>query len=43
MADLGDDDYANLLCVETANSGPETVEVPAGGEYRLTAIYSIVR
>jgi len=43
MADLGDDDYANLLCVETANAGPETVEVPAGGEYRLTAIYSIVR
>ena len=41
MADLGDDDYKSLLCVETANAGPETVEVPAGGEYRLTAEYSI--
>jgi glucose-6-phosphate 1-epimerase len=43
MADLGDDDYKNLLCVETANAGPETVEVPAGGEYSLTAEYRIER
>jgi glucose-6-phosphate 1-epimerase len=43
MADLGDDDYKTLLCVETANAGPETVDVPAGGEYRLTAEYRVQR
>jgi len=41
MADLDDDDYRHMLCVETANAGPETVEIAAGDAYRLTAEYTI--
>jgi len=42
MADLDDDDYLQMLCVETANAGPETVTITAGDCYRLTAEYSIM-
>ena len=42
MADLDDDDYLQMLCVETANAGAETVTITAGDCYRLTAEYSIV-
>ena len=41
MADLADDDYQHMLCVETANAGPETVEIAAGETYRLAAEYTI--
>jgi len=41
MADLGDDDYNRMLCVETANAGPETVAIGAGETYRLEAEYAI--
>ena len=41
MADLDDDDYKKMICVETANAGPETVEIAAGSEYRLSAEYAI--
>jgi glucose-6-phosphate 1-epimerase len=41
MGDLNDDDYRNMICVETANAGPETVEIAAGSEYRLEAEYTI--
>jgi len=41
MADLDDDDYLQMLCVETANAGPETVTITAGDCYRLIAEYSI--
>ena len=41
MGDLGDDDYRKMICVETANAGPETVEIAAGGEYRLEAIFTL--
>jgi len=43
MGDLADDDYTRMLCVETTNAGPDAVQVPAGGEYRLTAKYSVER
>ena len=43
MADLDDDDYRRMICVETANAGPETVEIAAGGEHRLEAEYTIER
>jgi glucose-6-phosphate 1-epimerase len=41
MGDLDDDDYKKMICVETANAGPETVEIAAGSEYRLEAEYTI--
>ncbi len=41
MADLGDEDYKKMICVETANAGPETVKIAAGDEYRLEAEYTI--
>ena len=41
MADLGDEDYRKMLCVETANAGPESIKIAAGGEYRLEAEYTI--
>mgnify|MGYP001825831498 CR=1 FL=1 len=41
MADLDDDDYTRMICVETANAGPETVEIAAGDQYCLEAEYTI--
>ena len=41
MADLDNDDYQRMLCVETANAGPETVEIAPGKACRLTAEYTI--
>jgi glucose-6-phosphate 1-epimerase len=41
MGDLGDGDYRNMICVETANAGPETITIIAGDEYRLAAEYTI--
>ena len=41
MGDLDDNDYRNMLCVETANAGAETVDIAAGAEYRLEAEYTI--
>ena len=41
MGDLGNNDYRKMLCVETANAGSETVEIAAGGVYRLEAEYTI--
>lgn len=43
MADLADDDYLRMLCVETANAADEIVTVPAGDEFRLAATYRIER
>jgi glucose-6-phosphate 1-epimerase len=41
MADLDDEDYRIMVCVETANAADEVVQVPAGGEVRLAAEYTI--
>ena len=41
MGDLGNEDYRKMICVETANAGPETIEIAAGSEYRLVAEYRI--
>lgn len=41
MADLGDEDYRHLLCVETTNAGSDVVTLAAGAEYVLTAEYAV--
>lgn len=43
MADLADDDYRYFICVETTNAAEDVVQVPAAGEYRLSAAYSVER
>ena len=43
MADLEDDDYKRLLCVETTNAADDVREVAPGGECRLVAGYRVVR
>jgi glucose-6-phosphate 1-epimerase len=43
MADLGDEEYTGLLCVETTNAGPDAVRIIPGENYRLGARYSIER
>ncbi|MGB5539264.1 MAG: D-hexose-6-phosphate mutarotase [Gammaproteobacteria bacterium] len=40
MADLGDEDYRHLLCVETTNAGPDVVKLAAGATHTLSAEYA---
>ncbi|NJO97704.1 MAG: D-hexose-6-phosphate mutarotase [Pleurocapsa sp. CRU_1_2] len=42
MADLGDRDYENFVCVETANAADEVITVPAGEQYQIAAQYAVV-
>ncbi|CAA7612624.1 Aldose 1-epimerase [Magnetospirillum sp. LM-5] len=37
MADLADEDYRHMICVETTNAGPDLVAVPPGAVHRLEA------
>ncbi|HEY9769142.1 MAG TPA: D-hexose-6-phosphate mutarotase [Coleofasciculaceae cyanobacterium] len=41
MADLGDRDYMNFVCVETANAANEIIEVAAGDHYKIAANYAV--
>ncbi len=43
MADLDNDDYKSLVCVETANAANEVVDVAPHSEYRLVANYTVER
>ncbi len=42
MADLEDDDYKRLLCVETTNAANDVVEVSSGEECKLSANYQVM-
>lgn len=42
MADLGDDDFQRMVCVETTNAGPDIIHLAPGSEHSLTACYSLV-
>jgi glucose-6-phosphate 1-epimerase len=41
MADLEDNDYQRMLCVETSNAGPDIIQLAPGAEHRLQASYRI--
>lgn len=42
MADFADDEYQNMICVETANAADDVVSLPPGQEHHLVANYAIV-
>lgn len=41
MADLNDDDYLRMLCVESANAGPDVVHLAAGASHTLSVLYAV--
>lgn len=41
FSDMAAGEYAEMLCVETANAADDIVSVPAGGEARLLAVVAI--
>jgi glucose-6-phosphate 1-epimerase len=41
MADFDDEEYRQMLCVETANAGNDRVMLEPGSEYRLMACYTL--
>ena len=40
MADFGDEDYPQMLCVEATNAGDDVVNIPAGGSHTLATTVS---
>jgi glucose-6-phosphate 1-epimerase len=41
MADLEDEDYTRMICVETCNAGPDTLTLAPGASHTLVAEYSV--
>jgi glucose-6-phosphate 1-epimerase len=41
MADLLDDDYLRLLCVETTNAAADTILIQPGSQFSLIAHYQV--
>jgi glucose-6-phosphate 1-epimerase len=41
LADMGEDEYRGMVCVETANADGDSITVAPGGEHRLTAIIGV--
>ncbi len=42
LADLGDDEWTRMVCVETTNVGPSAVTLEPGAAHRMTAILDVV-
>ncbi len=43
MADMGDDEWRQFVCVETANALEGAIVVPAGGAHTMRAHYTLTR
>ncbi|PCI07933.1 MAG: D-hexose-6-phosphate mutarotase [Gammaproteobacteria bacterium] len=43
MADFGDDEYQNMICVETTNTANDCIKIAAGSAHRMAANYTIVK
>ncbi len=43
MADLEEEDYKRLLCVETTHTADDVREIAPGGECQLVANYRVVQ
>jgi glucose-6-phosphate 1-epimerase len=41
LQDFGDDEYREMVCVETANAGPDTVTLQPGASHRLAALIGL--
>jgi glucose-6-phosphate 1-epimerase len=41
LADFGDEEFREMVCVETANAGDDRITVEPGSEHRLAAIISV--
>jgi D-hexose-6-phosphate mutarotase len=41
IADLGDEEYLSMVCVETANADTDVATVAPGGEHRLSALIGV--
>ncbi len=42
MADFGDEEYKTMLCIETANAGPDVITLNPGGEHRLGTTLGVI-
>jgi D-hexose-6-phosphate mutarotase len=41
MKDFGDDEWKEMICVETANSGPDAIDLEPGGSHTIRALYAV--
>jgi D-hexose-6-phosphate mutarotase len=41
MSDLGDPAWNGMVCIETANAGPDKVTLEPGATHRLEALISL--
>lgn len=41
MADFRDDEWPGMVCIETANAGPNAIELPAGQQHSISAVISV--
>jgi D-hexose-6-phosphate mutarotase len=41
LTDFGDEEYLEMLCVETSNAGPDSIVIPPGGSHELRALIGV--